>query len=154
MQLPVCIATPALVGTGVNLQTCNHDHVKTYRPTKLQSQTFAILPCCWQVIAEHLYREGRFELADEFTAEAALPGAAELRAPYIELHTVLQQVRGIMLQREERFFDSFDAAFTCIAHSAAAGEASSKLLHFQTRFYPLYRHAALKDPHTVSQQVV
>jgi hypothetical protein len=45
------------------------------------------------VIAEHLYREGRFELADEFVSEAALPGAAELRAPYIALHTVLQQVR-------------------------------------------------------------
>lgn len=46
-----------------------------------------------KVIAEHLYREGRFDLADEFVAEAALPGAAELRAPYIALHTVLQQIQ-------------------------------------------------------------
>eukprot|EP00882_Tetradesmus_deserticola_P013141 GHRQ01013934.1.p1 GENE.GHRQ01013934.1~~GHRQ01013934.1.p1 ORF type:complete len:322 (+),score=158.98 GHRQ01013934.1:2-967(+) len=46
-----------------------------------------------KVIAEHLYREGRFQLADEFTAEAAWAGAAQLRAPYVALHTVLQQIK-------------------------------------------------------------
>jgi hypothetical protein len=45
------------------------------------------------VIAEHLYREGRFQLADQFVQEAALPGAEQLKAPYIALHTVLQEVR-------------------------------------------------------------
>lgn len=44
------------------------------------------------MLAQHLYREGRFELADEFVQEAQLPGAEDLKAPYIALHTVLQQV--------------------------------------------------------------
>lgn len=46
-----------------------------------------------KVIAEHLYREGRFELADQFVAEAALPGGPELKATYVALHTVLQEIK-------------------------------------------------------------
>lgn len=46
-----------------------------------------------QVIAEHLYREGRFDLADQFVAEAGVSDAAHLKAPYTALHTVLEQVR-------------------------------------------------------------
>lgn len=48
-----------------------------------------------QVIAEHLYREGRFQLGDAFVHEAALPGGSGLKAPYVALHTVLQQVRRV-----------------------------------------------------------
>eukprot|EP00879_Flechtneria_rotunda_P020971 GHRR01022082.1.p1 GENE.GHRR01022082.1~~GHRR01022082.1.p1 ORF type:complete len:278 (+),score=107.40 GHRR01022082.1:190-1023(+) len=63
------------------------DVCKALREASFDQQTLN------KVIAEHLYREGRFELADEFVQEAALPGADELKAPYVALHTVLQQIR-------------------------------------------------------------
>lgn len=47
-----------------------------------------------QVIAEHFYREGRFELGDSFAREAGVPGGAELKAPYMDMHRVLQRVGG------------------------------------------------------------
>jgi hypothetical protein len=46
-----------------------------------------------QVIAEHFYREGRFELGDTFVSEAGVAGAEAIKAPYVSLHRVLQQVR-------------------------------------------------------------
>jgi hypothetical protein len=46
-----------------------------------------------QVIAEHLYREGRFQLADKFVAEAAIPDAQSIKGPYTALHSILEQVR-------------------------------------------------------------
>ena len=47
-----------------------------------------------RVIAEHLYREGRFALGDALAAEAGLMDAEGLRAPYCDMHTVLEQVWG------------------------------------------------------------
>jgi hypothetical protein len=46
-----------------------------------------------QVIAEHFYREGRFEIADQFVAEAGVVGAAESKEPFIQVHNVLKEVR-------------------------------------------------------------
>jgi hypothetical protein len=45
-----------------------------------------------QVIAEHFYREGRFQLGDAFVEEARVAGADAIKAPYVSLHGVLQQV--------------------------------------------------------------
>ncbi|EFJ41873.1 hypothetical protein VOLCADRAFT_67775 [Volvox carteri f. nagariensis] len=46
-----------------------------------------------RVVAEHFYREGRFELGDTLASEAGLMDAEELRAPYAAMHTVLEQIR-------------------------------------------------------------
>lgn len=45
-----------------------------------------------RVVAEHFYREGRFELGDVLAVEAGLMDAEALRAPYAAMHTVLEQV--------------------------------------------------------------
>ncbi|PNW76421.1 hypothetical protein CHLRE_11g467574v5 [Chlamydomonas reinhardtii] len=51
-----------------------------------------------RVIAEHLYREGRFALGDALAAEAGLMDAEGLRAPYCDMHTVLEQIRARNLE--------------------------------------------------------
>lgn len=48
-------------------------------------------PTC-QVVAEHLYHEGQFEIGDCFVVEAGLAEAERLKRPYASMHTVLQQV--------------------------------------------------------------
>lgn len=45
-----------------------------------------------QVIAEHLYRQGRFDLGDALCVEAGLMGGEALRQPYAAMHEVLEQV--------------------------------------------------------------
>lgn len=46
-----------------------------------------------QVLAEHFYREGRFDLGDLLAREAKLPnGAEQLKAPYSAMHKILTQV--------------------------------------------------------------
>jgi hypothetical protein len=47
-----------------------------------------------QVLVEHLYREGRFEVADHLVEAAGLTGAGAIRERYTALHTILQQVGG------------------------------------------------------------
>lgn len=50
---------------------------------------------CAQILAEHFYREGKFELGDTFALEAGIPAdsAARLKQPYISMHDILQEVR-------------------------------------------------------------
>ncbi|KAF8058345.1 RMD5 [Scenedesmus sp. PABB004] len=72
-----------------------------------------------RVIAEHLYREGRFALADAFVAEAGLPGGDELRQPYVALHAVLQQIKQRNLAPALAWAQEHRAALA--AHDAATG---------------------------------
>lgn len=51
-----------------------------------------------QVIAEHFYREGKFEIADRFAAEAQIPESEQLKRPYIAMHTVLAQIKARNLE--------------------------------------------------------
>lgn len=46
-----------------------------------------------QVIAEHLFREGHFEVGETFAREAGLEGFETLRQPYVSMHTILQHIR-------------------------------------------------------------
>jgi hypothetical protein len=46
-----------------------------------------------QVIAEHFYREGRFATGDRFCKEAGVASCEALKAPYTEMHRILEQVR-------------------------------------------------------------
>eukprot|EP00897_Mesotaenium_endlicherianum_P008167 jgi/Mesen1/7379/ME000382S06574 len=46
-----------------------------------------------QVIAQHLYREGHFELGDCFVKEASVQLAASLKTPFQEMYQILEQVR-------------------------------------------------------------
>lgn len=45
-----------------------------------------------QVIAEHLYHEGQFDIGDCFVGEAGLPDGSLMKQPYSSMHTVLQQI--------------------------------------------------------------
>ena len=44
-----------------------------------------------QVLAEHFYREGRFDLGDLLAREAQLTNPDSLKAPYSAMHTILTQ---------------------------------------------------------------
>jgi hypothetical protein len=46
-----------------------------------------------RAVAEHLFREGQFAVGDAFAAEAALPDAAALKAPYAAMHAALERLR-------------------------------------------------------------
>lgn len=47
-----------------------------------------------QVIAEHLFHEGLFDIGRLFVREAGVAGGEALQHPYASMHTVLQEVRG------------------------------------------------------------
>ncbi|GIL82454.1 hypothetical protein Vretimale_11896 [Volvox reticuliferus] len=66
------------------------DVCRALRPSPALSDDPALLA---RVVAEHFYREGRFELGDALAAEAGLMDAEALRAPYAAMHNVLEQVR-------------------------------------------------------------
>ncbi|GAB4815761.1 hypothetical protein N2152v2_002807 [Parachlorella kessleri] len=44
-----------------------------------------------QVVAEHLYHEGQFEIGDCFVREAGLVQGEQLKRPYASMHAVLEQ---------------------------------------------------------------
>ena len=45
------------------------------------------------MIAEHLFREGRFEVGEIFAREAGLAGVEAIRQPDVSLHAILRQIR-------------------------------------------------------------
>ena len=47
-----------------------------------------------QVIAEHLFHEGLFDIGRAFVGEAGVPGGDALQRPYASMHGVLQEVGG------------------------------------------------------------
>ena len=49
-----------------------------------------------QVVAEHFFREGRFEAGDTFAGEAQLLNADALKQPYIAMHSILKEVQAVM----------------------------------------------------------
>jgi hypothetical protein len=51
---------------------------------------------------EHLYREGRFSVADQLVEAAGLEGAGAIRERYTALHTILQQVRSSRAKQGNR----------------------------------------------------
>lgn len=55
-------------------------------------------PTLNKVIAQHFYREGRFELGDLFAREAGVPRAEDLKQPYIAMHNILEQINNRNLQ--------------------------------------------------------
>ena len=51
-----------------------------------------------QVIAEHLFHEGLFEIGQVFVEEAGVEEGEALKRPYASMHTVLQEVRCAVLR--------------------------------------------------------
>ena len=48
-----------------------------------------------QVVAQHLFQEGRFAVGEAFLREAKLPYGEKLKAPFAAMHSVLQSVRNL-----------------------------------------------------------
>jgi hypothetical protein len=46
-----------------------------------------------KIVAEHLYHEGAFEVADAFVLEAGIEDGDKLKAPYASMHAILQQIQ-------------------------------------------------------------
>lgn len=46
-----------------------------------------------RVVAEHLYHEGAFDVADAFVTEAGILDGDDLKAPYASMHAILEQLR-------------------------------------------------------------
>mmetsp|Transcript_22590 Transcript_22590/g.70129 ORF Transcript_22590/g.70129 Transcript_22590/m.70129 type:complete len:387 (-) Transcript_22590:75-1235(-) len=63
-----------------------------------------------QVVAQHLYREGRFELGDTFAAEAGVGSSDSLKETFVEMHEVLEDLRGRRLGRALAWVERHRAA--------------------------------------------
>ncbi|KAG1666178.1 hypothetical protein FOA52_012025 [Chlamydomonas sp. UWO 241] len=50
------------------------------------------------VVAEHFFREGRFDVGDALVVEAGIPMADDLKQPYIAMHAVLREIKAKNLQ--------------------------------------------------------
>ena len=48
---------------------------------------------CTQVVAEHLYHEGHFDIGDVFVEEAGVPDGQDLKQPYARMPTVLEALQ-------------------------------------------------------------
>jgi hypothetical protein len=46
-----------------------------------------------RIIAEHLYHEGAFEVADAFVIEAGIEDGEQLKAPFASMHAVLEEIQ-------------------------------------------------------------
>uniref|UniRef100_A0A0D6R489 RING-Gid-type domain-containing protein n=1 Tax=Araucaria cunninghamii TaxID=56994 RepID=A0A0D6R489_ARACU len=51
-----------------------------------------------RIIASHFYRQGLFELGDCFVQEANVPDTASLKAPFVEMYQMLEQMKAKNLQ--------------------------------------------------------
>lgn len=51
-----------------------------------------------QIVGQHFYRQGMFELGDCFVNEAQEPEAAALKAPFFEMYQNLEQLRARNLE--------------------------------------------------------
>lgn len=47
---------------------------------------------CLQVVAEHLFHEGKFAVGDAFIQEAGIAKGASLKKPFEAMHQVLKEV--------------------------------------------------------------
>lgn len=72
-----------------HLHSTHHSHF-CHTPTLLVP--FTHFPCAIQVIAEHLFHEGLFDIGRRFVEEAGVAGGEALQRPYASMHTVLQEV--------------------------------------------------------------
>ena len=52
-----------------------------------------------QVVAEHLFRAGRYEVGCTFIQEAGLPRAQALTDTFRELHEILLQVAAVLQEQ-------------------------------------------------------
>jgi len=68
------------------------DMAKAYREVEFDRHIINM------IIALHFYRQGLFELGDCFISEANEPGAASLKAPFVEMYEMLEQMKARNLQ--------------------------------------------------------
>ncbi|GAX82856.1 hypothetical protein CEUSTIGMA_g10282.t1 [Chlamydomonas eustigma] len=68
------------------------DICKAYREIPIDHVTLN------KVIAEHFFREGRFEVGTQFAAEACVQATESLKLPYTAMHSILLQIKGRNLQ--------------------------------------------------------
>ena len=79
------LRSSCILHTAAALPTAAHRRSSSLRPLRRSPR---------QVIAEHLFHEGQFEIGDAFVGEAGLGDGEALKRPYASMHTVLQQVGG------------------------------------------------------------
>ena len=54
-----------------------------------------LAPLPLQVIAEHLFQEGKFTVGERFVEEAGVMNGEQLRQPFTEMHEVLERVSAV-----------------------------------------------------------
>lgn len=112
-----------------------------------------------QILAEHFYREGRFDLGDLLAAEAQLPNPESLKGPYSAMHAILTQVRAHNLDpalqwaiehRPQLDPDGGPSAFEFKLHSlnfintlTTAGRA--RALAYAKQHFPAHQHSHIKE---------
>lgn len=70
----------------------NPDISKAYRNVDFDTHTIN------RIIASHFYRQGLFDLGDSIINEAGEPDATSLRSQYLEMHQIIEAMRGRDLQ--------------------------------------------------------
>ncbi|CAI8591327.1 unnamed protein product [Vicia faba] len=73
-------------------KSLNTDISKAYRNVEFDTHIIN------QIIASHFYRLGLFDLGDNFINEAGEPNATVLRSQFLEMHQVIEAMRGRNLQ--------------------------------------------------------
>lgn len=68
------------------------DIAKAYREVEFDEHVIN------KIIAVHFYRQGLFELGDSFVQEANEPDAISLKAPFVEMYQMLEQMKSRNLQ--------------------------------------------------------
>ncbi|KAJ3674731.1 hypothetical protein LUZ60_005347 [Juncus effusus] len=68
-------------------KTFNTDISKAYRDINMDFSTIN------EIIASHFYRQGQFELGDSFSQSAQVANSDSLKAPFIQLHSILESIK-------------------------------------------------------------
>lgn len=129
------------------------DICKTLRSVEMDADTLN------QVVAEHFYREGRFDLGDMLTEEAGSTSSEVLKAPYLSLHDVLEQLRAHNLapalewvdrNREQLSKDEKASSFEFKLHSLnfiqhLKEKGQQAALAYARANFPRFQHHHLKE---------
>jgi isocitrate dehydrogenase len=60
-----------------------------------------------QIVAQHLYREGEFDVAKRFEHESNIQVGEEYKRPFVQMFTVLQELQKRNIEPALRFVDRF-----------------------------------------------
>jgi E3 ubiquitin-protein transferase RMND5 len=98
-----------------------------------------------RVVAEHLYHEGAFEVGDAFVAEAGVHGADAMKAPYAEMHAIIEEMRRKNLEPVLTWAERNSEALRRFERGPSAIESTDGLSLPSSFEFALHRLAFLQE---------